>query len=63
MPEGLRALAALVVLRDKVIKPLLAAQCDLRRRPRLRNPTPIDLRYDALQRHMRDLLEELGMAA
>lgn len=63
LPEGLRALAALVLLRDKVIKPLLAAQCDLRRRPKLRNPTPIDLRYDALQRHMRDLLEELGMAA
>jgi hypothetical protein len=51
------------VLRDKVIKPVLAAQCDLRRRPKLKNPRPIDLRYDALQRHMRDLLEELGMAA
>jgi hypothetical protein len=63
LPEGLRAMAALVLLRDKVIKPVLASQCDLRRRPKLRNPKPIDLRYDALQRHMSDLLEELGMTA
>jgi hypothetical protein len=56
-------MAALVLLRDKVIKPVLASQCDLRRRPKLKDPRPIDLRYDALQRHMRDLLEELGLAA
>jgi hypothetical protein len=61
--EGLRAMAALVLLRDKVIKPVLASQCDLRRRPKLKDPRPIDLRYDALQRHMRDLLEELGLVA
>jgi hypothetical protein len=63
IPEGLRAMAALVLLRDKVIKPLLASHCDLRRRPKLNNPTPIDERYNALQHGMRDLLTELGMAA
>jgi len=62
-PEGLRTMAALVLLRDKVIKPVLASQCDLRRRPKPKNPTPIDRHYDALQRGMRDLLEELGIAA
>jgi len=60
--EGLRAMAALVLLRDKVIRPVLASQCDLRRRPKLKDLRPIDLRYDALQRHMRNLLEELGIA-
>jgi len=63
LPEGLRVMAALVLLRDKVIKPVLAAHCDLRCRPKLKNPTPIDARYDALQHNMRDLLTELGIAA
>jgi hypothetical protein len=31
MPKGLKAMAALVVLRDKAIKPLLAAAQDLTR--------------------------------
>ncbi len=63
LPDGLRAMAALTLLRDKVIRPVLASQCDLRRRPKIKNPTPIDARYDALQRDMRDLLTELGIAA
>jgi hypothetical protein len=37
VPQGLRAMSALLVLRDKVIKPLLAAACQLKRGP---NPLP-----------------------
>ena len=63
VPDGLRAIAAVVLLRDKVIRPLLAAQGRPRRgRPPGRR-TPIDLRYAALQREMRGLFEELGLAA
>lgn len=63
LPEGLRAMAALVLLRDKVIKPLLASQCHLKRGRKPRNQTPIDAHYDVVQRSMRDLLTELGIAA
>jgi hypothetical protein len=42
LPERLRAMTALLVMREKVIKPLLAASCQLEPPSTLRNPTPID---------------------
>jgi len=63
-PDGVRALTALVVLRDKVIKPLLAAARQLRRRRRpLSNLTAVDQHYHALRGTMSQLFEELGIAA
>ena len=62
-PEGLRALAALLVLHDKVIKPLLAAASQRSIEPRMENPTPIDQRYRALRLEMQGLFQELGLAA
>jgi len=61
--EGLRAMVALVVIRDEVIKPLLAAKGRLKpgRRPVKR--APIDAHYAALQHAMRDLYCELGLVA
>ena len=63
VPEGLRSLTALLVLRDKVIKPLLAA----RNQPGLttgpNHPTATDHRYEALRTEMRGLFTELGIAA
>jgi hypothetical protein len=59
-----RALTALVVLRDKVIKPLLAAACQpRRRRRRLSNLTAVDQHYHTLHGTMSELFEELGIAA
>jgi len=63
IPSGLRALAALLVLRDKVIKPLLAGACHLKRGPKPNNRTALDQHYDNLRRGMRDLFSELGIAA
>lgn len=60
---GLRAMAGLVVLRDKIIKPLLASCCQRKRGPKPRNATPIDTHYDQLQLAMRKLFDELGFAA
>ena len=59
---GLRSLTALLVLREKIIRPLLAAsgQPDP---PVQANPTPIDRHYESLRAGMRDLFVELGMAA
>jgi hypothetical protein len=62
-PDGLRAMAALVVLRDKVIKPLLAANLKTKRGPKAKNPTAIDQHYDRIRSEMRQLFEALGVAA
>jgi hypothetical protein len=61
--QGLRALTALLVLRDKVIRPLLASSCQLKRGPKPNNTTPLDQHYHRLQVDMRDLFEEMGIAA
>jgi hypothetical protein len=63
IPEGLRALTALLVLREKIIKPLLAASGQPQPSSRPANPTPIDHHYESLRLSMRDLFRELGMAA
>ena len=60
---GLKAMTTLIVLRDKVIKPVLAA-AQARRKPRKpRNPTPLDLHYECLRVAMRGVFQELGVAA
>lgn len=62
-PRGLRALTALLVLRDKVIQPLLAAACHLKRGRKPNNFTPVDQHYETLRLGMRNLFQELGLAA
>ncbi len=62
-PSGLRAMAGLFVLRDKVIKPLLAAGCQTKQSARPANPTPIDQHYEAVRVAMKDLFTELGVCA
>ena len=63
IPKGLRAIAALVVLRNKAIKPLLAATQDLRPSRGAHNPTALDTHYDTIRTAMRGVFEELGLAA
>jgi hypothetical protein len=63
MADGLRALAAAVLLRDKVIRPLLMCHGALRRGRKPKNRAPIDRHYDVLQHQMRNLFQELGIAA
>jgi hypothetical protein len=60
---GLKAIAALLVLRDKAIKPLLAAAHDHRPSRGARNPTPLDAHYHAIRAAMRGVFDELGLAA
>jgi len=62
-PVGLRAITALVVLRDKAIKPLLAAAQELSPRRGAQNPGPLDAHYDAIRASMRGVFHELGIAA
>jgi hypothetical protein len=63
MPDGLKAMTALVVLREKVIKPLLAAAKQTRPSFGAQNPTAIDRHYDAIRVEMNGLFRELGLAA
>jgi hypothetical protein len=61
--EGLRAMTALVVLREKIIKPVLAAAKDHRRSRRPRNPASIDAHYYTIRTALRGAFHELGIAA
>jgi hypothetical protein len=60
---GLKTVAALIVLRHHVLKPLLAAaeQTSPARGPH--HPTALDRHYAALRTHMHGVFQELGIAA
>jgi len=62
-PTGLRAMTALVVLRDKIVKPLLASSCHRKRGPKPSNATALDAQYERLQTAMQGLFDQLGLAA
>ena len=59
--SGLRTLCAYMLLREHVIKPLLAGASGRRVGRPLRNPSRLDERYLALQREMQQLFEFLGL--
>jgi hypothetical protein len=56
-------MAALVVLRNKAIKPLLAAAQNLRPSCGAQNPRGESIPYDTIRTAMRGLFQELGLAA
>jgi hypothetical protein len=60
---GLKALAALLVLRDKVIKPLLAASMETRPMRGSQNPRALDNHYEIIRAGMKGVFRELGLAA
>jgi len=60
---GLRAMTTLLVLREKVIRPLLAPSTRPDPHSKLSNPTPIDHHYENLRAGMHSLFTELGVAA
>ena len=60
--QGVRALAGLLILREKVIRPVLAGICKPRPgRPKIVDP--IDIHYQALQGGMYLTLQHLALAA
>ena len=60
---GLKALAALLVLRDKVIKPLLGAAMETRPTRGALNPRDLDNHYETIRVGMQGVFRELGLAA
>jgi hypothetical protein len=62
-PAGLRAIAALLTLRDQVIGPLLAGVCSPPSVSRPTTWTTLDQQYERLRFDMQSLFTELGIAA
>jgi len=62
-PSGLKTMVALVVLRNKAIKPLLAAAQNLRPSRGAQNPRPLDKHYDTIRKAMQEVFQEIGLAA
>jgi hypothetical protein len=62
VPEGLQAMTAILVLRDKVIKPVLAASAKPIQTDPPERLTPLDALYRTLQGDMCQLLQFLGIA-
>jgi hypothetical protein len=60
---GIRTLAALLVLREKVLKPILAGLVCPKRGRAPKNLHPLDLHYQNLQREMLSTLQDLKLAA
>jgi hypothetical protein len=63
LPSGLRAMTALLVLRNKAIKPLLAAAQPLCPTRGPHNPKPIDRHYHTINVAIKGVFHELGLAA
>jgi hypothetical protein len=61
--SGLKAMVALVVLRNKAIKPLLAAAQDLHPSRGAQNPRSLDRNYETIRTAMQSVFQELGLAA
>jgi len=62
VPEGLREMTALFVLREKVIKPVLAGAGKPKRGPKPKYQSQIDLHYASIQTEMRNLFQTIGIA-
>jgi hypothetical protein len=63
IPHGLRTMAALVVLRDKVIKPLRAAARQDKPARGAQNPTALDTHYHIARLSMQRIFHHFGLAA
>ena len=62
-PQGTKAICAYLVLREKIIKPLLAGATGKRNGRPPKNPHPLDQAYLQMQQHMVKTFEILGLAA
>ena len=60
---GIRTLAGVLVLREKVLKPVLAAVCRPKRGRPPKTVHPLDLHYQNLQREMLATIQTLQLAA
>jgi hypothetical protein len=62
-PEGLRAMAGFIVLREKILIPLLAGACNRKPGRKPTNRSQIDIHYENVQSEMQNIFEIIGIAA
>ena len=62
-PEGLRAMTGFVVLRAKVLNPLLAGAIGGNSGRKPKNRSQIDIHYENIQSEMQNIFEIIGIAA
>ena len=62
-PEGLRAMAGFIMLREKVLIPLLAGAGNRKSGRKPSNRSEIDIHYENIQREMQNIFEIIGIAA
>jgi hypothetical protein len=63
IPRGLRTISALIVLRDRAIKPLLAAAQEVSPTHGAQNPTALDTHFHTIRIAMQGVFSQLGLAA
>ena len=62
-PDGLRTIAALVVLRDKVTKPIFAGTAKPKMGRKPKTWSAIDEHYETVRKDMQTLFEDVGLVA
>lgn len=62
VPEALQYMAALLILREKVLKPVLAGAGKPKRGPKPKYQSQIDIHYANIQTEMRNLFQTVGLA-
>ncbi len=61
--HGLQTMAALLVLRDKILKPILAGSTSARPQRKPKQQGRLDEHYQVIRAEMQTLMQELGIAA
>ena len=62
-PDGLRTITALVILRDKVITPILAGTAKPKMGRKPKTWSAIDEHYETVRKDMQTLFDDLGLVA
>ena len=62
IPEGLQTITALLVIRDKVIKPVLSGVCKPKRGSKPKNRSAVDIHYENICGEMEKLFQTIGIA-
>lgn len=62
LPEGLQNMAALLIVREKVLKPILAGAGKPERGRKPKHQSQTDIHYANMQTEMRHLFQTIGLA-
>jgi hypothetical protein len=61
--DGLPMMAAFLILREKILNPLLSTACKRKTRPKSQNQSKVDTHYENIQNEIQNIFEIYGIAA